>query len=83
MVIGLQKGRATTLEQNDGGVDHFIELGEIEKITPITERIVPQKVVLIAELIKPIMSAHLFLSPNQIPYFGNKALTISLNGKSR
>jgi hypothetical protein len=50
MMIGLQKRRATTLEQDNSSIDDLIVLGEIEKITPVSESIVPKEIVLITEL---------------------------------
>lgn len=50
VVIGLEKGRAAAFEDDDDGVDDFVELGEVEDVTPVTERAVPEGLVSITVL---------------------------------
>lgn len=49
MVVGLEERGAATLEDDDGGVDDLVELGQIEEVAPVSESVVPEALVSVAE----------------------------------
>lgn len=41
MVVLLESGATLSLDQNDGGVEHFVELGEVEPPAPESKTLIP------------------------------------------
>ena len=50
MVVGLKEGRTTALDNDDDGINDLVELGEVEDVSPVTERAVPERLVSVAVL---------------------------------
>jgi hypothetical protein len=51
MMISLKKRRTTTFKDDDNGINDFIKLGEVEKVSPVTKSIIPKTLVSITILI--------------------------------
>lgn len=51
VMVGLKQRRATSLQDDDDGVDDLVELGKVEEVTPVTEGVVPQALIRIAVLL--------------------------------
>lgn len=42
VVVGLESGRTLALCEDDGGIQHFVELGEVEEESKVGESAVPE-----------------------------------------
>jgi len=52
MVVGLEEGRATALDDDNNGVNDLVEFGEVKDVAPVTERAVPERLVSVTVLEK-------------------------------
>lgn len=50
MMVGLQQRRSTALDKDDHSINHFIKLGEVKQVAPVSQCIIPQESILIAVL---------------------------------